>query len=148
MRCHICGKPASCVGRYDIMEKDEPACDDCCGHGNEDGHCAPIPVLLILDDDAPIRRALARVLGPMGWIIRAAESPLQPREVYDDVAVVLSDWDMPDGGGARVLAESPAPVVIYTGRPDAPPAGTRVLCKPSEIEAIDAALRAAMKGAA
>lgn len=40
--CHICGKPATCIGRYDNMKTDEPACDDCCGHGCEDGHCEPI----------------------------------------------------------------------------------------------------------
>lgn len=27
--CHNCGEPAY-------------ACDECCGHGNEDGHCEPV----------------------------------------------------------------------------------------------------------
>lgn len=41
--CHICGKPATCIGAYEDPEaKDQPACDECCGHGNEDGHCRPI----------------------------------------------------------------------------------------------------------
>ena len=36
--CAICGEPATCFGS---SEGDPPsyACDDCCGHGNEDGHC-------------------------------------------------------------------------------------------------------------
>lgn len=38
MRCAICSGPAACVGRYDADTYD-PACDACCGHGNEDGHC-------------------------------------------------------------------------------------------------------------
>lgn len=38
--CAHCGeRPATCVGRYDAMTKDEPACDECCGHGCEDGRC-------------------------------------------------------------------------------------------------------------
>lgn len=40
--CATCGKPATCIGRYEGMTEDDPACDDCCGHGNEDGRCEPI----------------------------------------------------------------------------------------------------------
>lgn len=41
MLCSICAGHATCVGRYDAHDEDpyEPACDACCGHGNEDGHC-------------------------------------------------------------------------------------------------------------
>lgn len=39
LRCHICGNSATCIGRYESMEHDEPACDECCGHGCEDGNC-------------------------------------------------------------------------------------------------------------
>jgi hypothetical protein len=40
LRCTICGAPATCVGRYeDMPEPGEPACDECCGHGCEDGQC-------------------------------------------------------------------------------------------------------------
>lgn len=35
-------RPATCFGQYDGAEKPEPACDTCCGHGNEDGWCEPI----------------------------------------------------------------------------------------------------------
>ena len=42
MTCAICGKRATCVGRYEDMEQFEPACDDCCGHGCEDGVCFPV----------------------------------------------------------------------------------------------------------
>lgn len=40
--CAVCGKPSACVGLYDpihVSQRPEPACDDCCGHGCEDGHC-------------------------------------------------------------------------------------------------------------
>lgn len=40
--CTICGKPAACIGRYEDMTEQEPACDECCGHGCEDGECFPI----------------------------------------------------------------------------------------------------------
>ena len=40
--CAYCDKPATCVGRYDVEEPETPCCDECCGHGNEDGHCRPI----------------------------------------------------------------------------------------------------------
>jgi len=39
--CAICGKPATCHGSYDGAP-DGFACDDCCGHGCEDGKCQPV----------------------------------------------------------------------------------------------------------
>ena len=41
-RCATCGKPASCLGRYEAMDTEEYACDECCGHGCEDGYCASL----------------------------------------------------------------------------------------------------------
>jgi hypothetical protein len=39
-RCRFCDCPATCHGTY---EGDTGfACDDCCGHGCEDGHCESI----------------------------------------------------------------------------------------------------------
>jgi hypothetical protein len=45
--CAHCGKPAACFGRYDNMTTADFACDECCGHGCEDGRCIRIE----LDDD-------------------------------------------------------------------------------------------------
>lgn len=39
--CADCGEPASCVGSYEGRPS-SPACDRCCGHGNEDGRCEPL----------------------------------------------------------------------------------------------------------
>ncbi len=40
--CSHCNElPATCIGRYDVMTEDAPACSECCGHGNEDGNCRP-----------------------------------------------------------------------------------------------------------
>jgi hypothetical protein len=40
--CSCCGKPATCLGAYEGATEKTYACDDCCGHGNEDGHCKPV----------------------------------------------------------------------------------------------------------
>lgn len=43
-RCASCGKPATCFGksRYNPTQF---ACDDCCGHGQEDGWCVTVDEL-------------------------------------------------------------------------------------------------------
>lgn len=33
---------ATCLGAYEGMDAKQFACDDCCGHAGEDGHCDPI----------------------------------------------------------------------------------------------------------
>lgn len=40
-KCSICGKPASCMGQYDGTPWSY-ACNECCGHGCEDGQCYEI----------------------------------------------------------------------------------------------------------
>lgn len=44
MKCAHCEmNEATCVGSYEGHEPEgTPACDECCGHGNEDGHCKMI----------------------------------------------------------------------------------------------------------
>ncbi len=37
LECHICKAPAACHGTYEGITG--YSCDDCCGHGCEDGHC-------------------------------------------------------------------------------------------------------------
>lgn len=34
-----CDKPATCLGDYEGEGAETYSCDDCCGHGCEDGHC-------------------------------------------------------------------------------------------------------------
>ena len=41
-RCVYCAAPATCLGRAEGQETDTYGCDECCGHGNEDGRCVPI----------------------------------------------------------------------------------------------------------
>lgn len=39
--CATCGQPATCFGAYEEATTPTFACDECCGHGNEDGWCGP-----------------------------------------------------------------------------------------------------------
>ena len=51
-KCQHCpeapARAATCLGRYedegDGDDDDAYACDECCGHGDEDGHCEPVSV--------------------------------------------------------------------------------------------------------
>lgn len=40
--CAYCLRDATCLGAYEGEELPGYACDDCCGHSNEDGHCEPL----------------------------------------------------------------------------------------------------------
>lgn len=67
IKCHVCGKPASCIGAYEGTSLFEPACDACCGHGNEDGACKPITEWIewaaknLVELEASVDAAAARV---------------------------------------------------------------------------------------
>lgn len=37
--CIGCGKPCTCWGTCEGNHSVDPMCDECCGHGNEDGWC-------------------------------------------------------------------------------------------------------------
>jgi hypothetical protein len=41
-KCAVCGKVAACMGSYESDQCWEYSCDECCGHGNEDGVCFPL----------------------------------------------------------------------------------------------------------
>jgi hypothetical protein len=52
--CGVCCKPATCLGEYETSTGvDSPACDACCSHGNEDGHCRPIDARAALAASGP-----------------------------------------------------------------------------------------------
>jgi hypothetical protein len=47
-----CENLATCYGAYDGEEVETPACDECCGHSQETGHCVPIEtVSSVLSDN-------------------------------------------------------------------------------------------------
>jgi hypothetical protein len=41
-KCVMCGKLAACLGSYESDDCWEYSCNECCGHGNEDGVCFPL----------------------------------------------------------------------------------------------------------
>lgn len=71
--------------------------------------------LLIVDDDTALRTALQNAFSELcGWTVVSAGDPVAAQPHYDAVDVVMTDWNMPLGGGARVLSESPKPVLVYS----------------------------------
>jgi len=41
--CSMCReREATCIGAYEGETRQTPGCDECCGHGNEDGACVSI----------------------------------------------------------------------------------------------------------
>ena len=104
--------------------------------------------VLVVDDNPMIRRANARVLRGLGWEVSEAEDPAKAIEHYPQVDVVLSDLDMPNGGGVRVLHESPVPVVIHSGNDAGVEAlGTKyAVLKGAGVEEIQTMLLRALDG--
>lgn len=82
--------------------------------------------VLVVDDDAAIRRVCARVLGGEGWVVTLAE---HGRAAVDEVAnasvqfdCVLSDVNMPELDGYGLVSElrqkdEDLPVLLMTGDP-------------------------------
>jgi len=52
----FCGAPAVCFGAYEDPNALGGACDECCGHGNEDGWCES------LDADADLPKMAAECI--------------------------------------------------------------------------------------
>lgn len=93
--------------------------------------------VLVIDDDKGIRTGLSACLKQLGWSVLCAESPLDASLLYSHCDVVLSDWDMPFGGGQAVLNDAKIarkPVLIHTGNPESVPGWCSVAVKPSSVE--------------
>ena len=110
----------------------------------------PAGCVLVIDDEALVRRGTARLLRTFGWTVIEAESPADLDGIFrehPEIEVVLSDLDMPDGGGERVVAEAPVPVVILSGNGRCSQVGAAEwLMKPARAEEIEWALRSALAG--
>lgn len=107
-------------------------------------------MVLLIDDDDRIREAFARLLRGRGWTIMQARNPMEAVALYAQVHVVVSDWDMPHGGGSRVMEESTKPVVFMTGNDNViaklRDAGRIVVEKPATVEQLTKAVNFALHG--
>ena len=89
LRCRCCDdKEAACLGLYEVglqEGKMDYACSDCCGHGNEDGWCYPVP---LSDDDRDLierRHRDEEALLPEGWEWSSkAPPPARPALVTEE----------------------------------------------------------------
>jgi two-component system nitrogen regulation response regulator GlnG len=117
------------------------------------------PRVLILEDEASIRRLCVRALAPLGWRIAQAERLADVLRM-DDLAsydLLITDIMLEDGNGldaaSQFLRLKPsAPVIVITGSPTA---GVRdraermgvscFLTKPFDLDVFVRAARAAMK---
>lgn len=103
------------------------------------------PTVLLVDDETVGLRVLASALHAfLGWDILTAVGPVAAAKLYDKADVVVTDWVMPDGGGARVLAECNRPVLVISAAEgiDHP----HCLPKPVSVKAVVHALEGLTKG--
>jgi DNA-binding NtrC family response regulator len=119
--------------------------------------------LLLVDDDAGVRRALSRMLGRMGIEVHAESSgPAAVRWLSarpTAVDVVLTDLAMPETDGLEFARQVGAirrdlPIVLFTGRddPDLRTAAAQmgiadVLMKPIDRDELHGALKRAISPA-
>lgn len=107
--------------------------------------------MLVVEDDETLARAIERQLKDHWKQVKAVYTVQQglveaATGKYD---VVLSDWDVPLGGGRVMIERCPLPVVIYTGGwLDALAQhtnGTRLVQKPARTATLNVALYQAYK---
>jgi len=115
--------------------------------------------VLIVDDDAGIRRSLIRVLDQAGFETEEAADGLRAVEALgkSQVDVVLSDLQMPGMGGMELLRrvrehDFDLPVILMTGAPSLETAvaavefgALRYITKPLNVEAVVEAVRYAVQ---
>jgi len=77
--------------------------------------------ILLVEDDPSLRRLAERLLGKLGYTVRAAGDAVtaeaQCRECPEEITLLITDVFMPDIGGpelaARLLAIRPGMKVLY-----------------------------------
>jgi two-component system, OmpR family, KDP operon response regulator KdpE len=121
---------------------------------------APGPVVLVVEDEAPVRRFLRAALAGHGYRVVEAESVLQAEQLAPghNPDVFLLDLGLPDGDGVdlkrRLREWSRAPIVVLSARGreedkvDALDAGADdYLTKPFGVNELLARLRVALRHA-
>jgi FixJ family two-component response regulator len=118
----------------------------------------PAPIVFLVDDDAPVLRALARLLGASGYAVRAYQSPAAFLAEHDGAVpgCAVLDLSMPEIDGLAIqaaLATGPVlrPVIFLTGTGDIPSSvramkagAVDFLTKPVDRNALVAAIEQAL----
>ena len=80
--------------------------------------------VLVVDDEAGVRRVVARILTKMGYRVKEAETGLEAKNALDDedYALIVSDISMPEMDGMQLLRavrehDYDVPVILVTGKP-------------------------------
>ncbi len=81
------------------------------------------PTIALIDDDEPLRDLMASLLERHGYQVQtyANGNGFLAADDHDQVTLILSDVDMPDGDGFDVVsyaALNNIPVILVTGLPD------------------------------
>ena len=109
--------------------------------------------VLLVDDTELSLRATSRILSAMSYDVVTCTGPLEALELLGQswIDCVVTDWDMPDGGGSVVLAachHCAIPVVVYTGDVETVEALERrcveAVLKPSTMPTLQAAIARAI----
>ena len=116
------------------------------------------PIVILVEDDPSVLRALSRLIETAGLEVRAFDRPgaLRPTDIPDDKACLIFDVHLPEMSGVALYerlsaAECRLPLILITAHSDA---ATRaltesvnaiaVLTKPFSRETLLAALRQAL----
>lgn len=110
--CSCCGvNYATCIGAYETPTPVLPACDDCCGHGNEDGRCESIAELRGEEDEEPAgleAEELAPFSSEIRRILDVVESELSIDVAYVSQGMRLRDFPsrpIPESFWTRIQKE-------------------------------------------
>jgi EAL domain-containing protein (putative c-di-GMP-specific phosphodiesterase class I)/CheY-like chemotaxis protein len=114
--------------------------------------------ILVVDDNDPLRRLLARALEEEGWQVTLAENGLSAAELLarSSFHVIVSDVNMPGMDGLALLRvvrerDLEVPVILVTGKPDLETAAQAVqygachyLTKPVNLDHLKQVVRRAV----
>ncbi|HTJ41081.1 MAG TPA: EAL domain-containing protein [Kofleriaceae bacterium] len=115
--------------------------------------------VLVVDDDALVRRSIVRVLKLAGFAVTEADGGVaaSAQLEHEHADVVISDLEMPGGGGLDLLRrvrriDLDVPVILITGKPDVTSAARaiehgvfRYMTKPLDLGALEKAVRHASR---
>lgn len=87
--CGTCSRPATCVGYGERPETLSFGCDECCGHGNEDGWCVPLAGGATTATDLGGLPAIERLIRDFGSASRA-DGVFDYEEPHPRTAAILA----------------------------------------------------------